>query len=213
MNALTKRLSPSATDLLRSDHTRVVATFHRYAADLPPRVKQGLVESACLMLELHAQVEEEVFYAAMRAADTALVDKSIPEHEEMRTLIAALRAMDPADPDYDETFFQLMRSVLHHVADEETRLFPDAERLFPEELPRLGALMAKRRLALGAPRMGEMARSAARAVPLSGMLVALGGLLAGALIYRQASKGVGTNFRERAAASLPKRKFVLTPFR
>lgn len=189
MKALTKRLSPSATDLLRADHTKVIAVFHRYAADLSPRVKRGLVESACLMLEMHAQVEEEVFYAAMRAADTALVDKSIPEHDEMRTLIAALRAMDPAeDPDYDETFFQLMRAVMHHVADEETRLFPDAERLFPEDLARMGAQMAKRRLALGAPRMGEMARNAARVVPLSGMAVAAVGLLAGALIYRQAAR-------------------------
>jgi hypothetical protein len=185
MKALAKRFSPSATDLLRADHTRVVATFHRYAADLSPRVKRGLVESACLMLELHAQLEEEVFYPAMRAADTAVVEKSVPEHDEMRMLIAALRGMDPADPDFDETFFQLMRAVLHHVAEEETRLFPDAERLFPEELPGLGAQMAKRRLALGAPRIGEMARSAVRVIPLSGLIVAATGLLAGALIYRQ----------------------------
>lgn len=186
MKALAKRFSPSATDLLRADHTRVVATFHRYAADLPPRIKRGLVESVCRMLEMHAQVEEEVFYPAMRVADPSIVDKSVPEHDEMRTLIGALRGMDPATPDYDETFFQLMRAVLHHVADEETRLFPDAERLFPEELPGLGAQMAKRRLALGAPRMAEAARNAARAIPLSGMAVAAAGLLAGALLYRQA---------------------------
>ena len=186
MKALAKRFSPSATDLLRADHTRVVATFHRYAADLPPRIKRGLVESVCLMLEIHADIEEEVFYPAMRAADTALVEKSIPEHDEMRTLIGALRGIDAAEVDYDETFFKLMHAVLHHVADEETRLFPDAERLFPEDLPRLGAEMAKLRLELGAPRMGEMARSAARAIPFSGMVAAAAGLLAGALLYRQA---------------------------
>ena len=188
MKALSKRISPSATDLLRADHTRVVGAFHRYAPELSPRVKQGLVESVCLMLEMHAQVEEEVLYAAMRAADTALVDKSIPEHDEMRTIAAALRGMDPAEPDYDETFFRLMRVVLHHVADEETRLFPDAERLFADQLPLWGAQMAKRRLALGAPRMGEMARNAARAIPLSGLVVAATGLIAGALIYRQTAR-------------------------
>ncbi len=186
MKALAKRLSPSATDLLRADHTRVVAVFHRYAADLSPRVKQGLVENACLMLEMHAQIEEEIFYPQMRNADPAIVEKSIPEHDEMRRLIAALRGTNPADPDYDETFFRLVHAVLHHVADEESKLFPDAERLFPEELSRMGAQLAKRRLQLGAPRMGEMARSAARVVPLSGIAVAVAGLLAGALIYRQA---------------------------
>ena len=186
MKALAKRLSPSATDLLRADHTRVVAVFHRYAADLSPRVKQGLVENVCLMLEIHAQLEEEIFYPAVAEVDASLVEKSVPEHDEMRGLVAALRGSDPAAPDYDETFFRLMRAVLHHVADEETRLFPDAERLFPEDMPRLGARMARRRLELGAPRMGEMARSAARAVPVSGMLVAAAGVLAGALLYRTA---------------------------
>ena len=186
MKALAQRLSPSATDLLRADHTRVVAVFHRYAAHLSPRVKRGLVGSACLMLEMHAQIEEEIFYPQMRTASPALVEKSLPEHDEMRRLIAALRGMDAAAPDYDETFFRLMHAVLHHVADEESQLFPDAERLFPEELPRLGAEMARRRLELGAPRMGEMARSAARALPLSGIAVAVAGLLTGALLYRQA---------------------------
>src|SRR5512138_464569 len=91
MRALAKRFSPSATDLLRADHARVVAVFHRYSADLSPLVKQGLVKSACAMLELHARIEEEVFYPMMRAADTALVDKSIPEHDAIRVLSAALR--------------------------------------------------------------------------------------------------------------------------
>jgi hemerythrin superfamily protein len=186
MKALAKRFSPSATDLLRSDHARVVALFHRYGADLSPRIKRGLVESVCLMLEIHASVEEEIFYPAMRAVDTALVEESAAEHDGMRTLIGALRGMDAGSVDYDETFFRLMRAVLHHVADEETRLFPDAERLFPEDLPRLGAQMAKRRLELGTPRLAEMARSAARRVPISGMLAAAAGVLTGALIYRQA---------------------------
>lgn len=176
MKALAKRFSPSATDLLRADHARVVAVLHRYGADLSPRVKRGLVESACRMLEIHAQIEDEIFYPAMRVADPALVDKSIPEHEAVRVLVIALRGMDAADPDYDETFLTLMRAVLHHVADEETQLFPDAERLFPEDLPALGARMARRRLQLGAPRVARLA----------GIAFAAAGLLAGAFIYRQA---------------------------
>lgn len=175
MNALAKRFSPSATDLLRADHTRVVAVFHRYAAVLSPRVKQGLVENVCLMLEMHAQIEEELFYPQMRVADAALVEKSVPEHDRMRALIAALRGTAADSPDYDEIFFRLMHEVLHHVADEETRLFPDAERLFPEELSLIGAQMAKRRLQLGA-----------RAVPISAIAVAVVGLLTGAVLYRQA---------------------------
>jgi len=79
-----------------------------------------------------------------------------------------------------------MRAVMHHAADEETRLFPDAERMFPEEMAERGARMAKRRLELGLPRARELARNAARLVPLSGLVATAAGVLAGALLYRRA---------------------------
>jgi len=186
MKLLAKRWSPSATDLLRADHSRVVATFHRYSSDLAPRVKLGLVGRICLALEVHAQIEEELFYPALRNAAPAIVEESLLQHQEMTTLIGALRGMDADTPAYDETFFRLMRAVMHHAADEETRLFPDAERMFPEEMAERGARMAKRRLELGLPRARELARNAARLVPLSGLVATAAGVLAGALLYRRA---------------------------
>ena len=78
------------------------------------------IRSACA-LEIHAQLEEEIFYPALRAiADTEFVEKSVPEHDQMRRLITQLRNLEPADASYDETFFELMNIVMHHVADEET---------------------------------------------------------------------------------------------
>jgi hypothetical protein len=41
-----------------------------------------LVNTVCLALEVHAQMEEEIFYPAIRAEHPAIVDKSVPEHEE-----------------------------------------------------------------------------------------------------------------------------------
>ena len=54
--------------------------------------------------------------------------------------------MQPGDAAYDETVMELMRDVLHHVADEETMLLPDAERRLGDQLNELGAQMTKRRL-------------------------------------------------------------------
>jgi hypothetical protein len=76
---------------------------------------------------------------------------------------------------------ELMRSVMHHVADEETVLLPAAERLMPEKLCELGAQMTKRRLQLSAPHAAEIARGTVRTMPAGTMLVA-GGLLAGAYL-------------------------------
>ena len=45
----------------------------------------------------------------------------------MRRLIGKLRDMETADANYDGVFYQLIRDVMHHVADEETVLLPEAE--------------------------------------------------------------------------------------
>lgn len=181
MKNLTDKLSPSITNMIRMDHTSVLETFHQYEMNTAPQTKKALVGTICIALEIHAQLEEEIFYPAMShlAADTPVVGKSVPEHNEMRRLIAQLRAMEPTDPTYDQTFLQLMKDVMHHVADEETTLLPDAERLIPDRLGELGMQMTKRRLQLMAPHAGEMAMNTARTFPTSSMLVAAGAVLAG----------------------------------
>jgi hypothetical protein len=86
----------------------------------------------------------------------------------MRRLIGELRAMTPEDPRYDETLRALMRDVIHHVADEETVLLPEAERLFSHtRLQELGAEMTRRRLQLAGPRTKQIARDMARGMPMA----------------------------------------------
>jgi hypothetical protein len=183
MNAIVEKLGPSATDMLRADHTRVLATFHRYSPDLSPREKRGLVDTICLALEVHAQIEEEIFYPAMQAIDADIVAKSLPEHAEVKRLVLALRGMTPTEPAFDTTVMELMRKVIHHVAEEETTLLPDAERQMAERLPELGVEMAKRRVALKAPRTGEMVGAMAKAVSAKSMLIGAGAaLIAGAVL-------------------------------
>ena len=100
MNAIAQRVAPSVTDLIRSDHTKVLGLFHRYKIAASPARKAALAGSICLALEVHAQAEEEVFYPAVRNARSA--EKSAPEHDEMRSLIAMLRGMPSTSPAYAE---------------------------------------------------------------------------------------------------------------
>jgi hemerythrin superfamily protein len=179
MNNLLSRLSPSITNMIRMDHTHVLTTFHQYQVDTSPRIKKGLADTICVALEIHAQLEEEIFYPAMRAiADTEFVQKSVPEHDQMRRLVTQLRNLEPGDASYDETFYELMNKVMHHVADEETLLLPAAERVLADRLGELGAEMTKRRLQLAAPRSGEIAGSLARSVGPRSLMLGAGALLA-----------------------------------
>jgi hypothetical protein len=134
-------------------------------------------------------LEEEIFYPAMRelAPEGILVGKSVPEHDEMRRLIAQLRGMQAGDEAFDGTLMELMRDVMHHVADEETTLLPAAERLLgSQRLGEMGARMTKRRLELAAPRAGEIAANTVKSIPTSTMLVGAGAFLAGTYVLRRA---------------------------
>jgi hemerythrin superfamily protein len=180
MDSMLSKLSPTITNMIRMDHTHVLAAFHQVQPDTPVRVKQGLADNICLALEVHAQLEEEIFYPALREiSPDEVLDKSKPEHDGMRDLIGRLRALRAGEPAFDATLNELMRQVMHHVADEETELLPKAERLLGPHLSELGARMTRRRFELLGPRSGELAGSMARSMS-SGTLLAAAGAVAAA---------------------------------
>jgi hemerythrin superfamily protein len=188
--AVLEKFSPPITKMIRMDHSHVMMTAHKYTADAAPDKKKAIVTAVCRALEIHAQLEEEIFYPALRdvIADEQVLQKAKPEHDEMRRLVAELRDMEPGDTRHDARFMELMRDVMHHVADEETVLLPAAEKMLGDRLCALGVQMTKRRMQLATPHAGEMATATARAMPAGTMLVA-GGLLTGAyLISRGLSR-------------------------
>ncbi|MGZ5138461.1 MAG: hemerythrin domain-containing protein [Burkholderiales bacterium] len=188
MNASSVKPHASISKMIRADHTHVLAVFHKYTIDAAPRTKQALVDTVCLALEIHAQLEEEILYPAVAEVNSALVSKNVPEHEEMHRLMSELRGLEPTSAGFDDIFLELMRTVIHHVADEETVLLPEAERLLADRLGELGTQMAKRRRQLMLPRAAEMTRNAVRAMPTKTMLVGAGALIAGTYVLRYALK-------------------------
>ena len=186
MSSALDSLTPDITSMIRLDHSHVLAAFRRFRSRLSETRKRALVENACLGLEVHAQLEEEIFYPAMReiGAASEILDKSVPEHEQMRGLIQSMRGMDPFDAAYDETFRKLIRIVLHHVADEETVLLPLAEELLPDELGHLGRLMTRRRIELLRPHAAQAAATTIRTFPVGAAAAAAGVLVAGWLVVR-----------------------------
>ena len=125
---------------------------------------------------MHAQLEEEIFDPALRALqpDGAVLHKSIPGHDGMRRRIPRQQGLGAADPEHDRVVHGLMRAVIHHGADEETGLLPQAEVLLADRLDELGTQRAKRRVQLTLPRAGERAANTVRGMPASTMLLTAG---------------------------------------
>ncbi|HEX5460889.1 MAG TPA: hemerythrin domain-containing protein [Steroidobacteraceae bacterium] len=186
MSAVLDTMTPDITRMIRLDHAHVLAAFRRYRSHLSEARRKALVENVCLALEVHAQLEEEIFYPAMRRISAAsdILDKSVPEHDEARALIRSLRDMKPSDAAYDETFRKLIRAVLHHVADEETVLLPLAEEFMADELGHLGRLMTRRRIELLKPHAAQAAATTIRTFPVGTAAAAAGVVAACWLLLR-----------------------------
>jgi hemerythrin superfamily protein len=192
--------------MIRMDHTHAMTLFHRFKADTSPSRKHALVRNACLAIEIHAQLEEEIFYPALRGVLTGdeVLDKSEPEHERMRQLIGELRERLGAEDDssaettFDDKFMELMRLVIHHVADEETQLLPAAERLLSDRLSDLGVEMTRRRIALLKPHAGELAATTMRSFPV--------GAVAGAALLTAGAMAVGAMLLSRGGKSTQGRR-------
>lgn len=76
-----------------------------------------------------------------------------------------------------------MQGVLHHVADEESRVLPAAERQIPQQLAELGVRMTELKMRLARPNLGRMALDTARGAPGRTALMAGGAATAGALLF------------------------------
>ena len=168
----------------------MLALFRRIRPWTSSSRKRAIVTNACLALEVHAQLEEEIFYPALRnvLADDEILDKSVPEHNEMRELIRMLRSKDVEATDYDETIHSLMRVVLHHVADEESLLLPRAEMLLGDQLAELGMRMTRRRMELLRPHAREVAVTFAQSFPVATAAAAAGLLAVGWMLLRPSGR-------------------------
>jgi Hemerythrin HHE cation binding domain len=186
----TRWTSPEITTIIRFDHTHVLAAFRRYRSRLPAARKRALVANVCLGLEIHAQLEEEIFYPALFVAGVpeGELDQSIADHDLVRELIERLRQMSPRDAQYDSVFYELIRKSLHHVADEETTLLPLAEVKLKGQLRELGWEMTLRRLELLKPHMAEAASTTVMTFPVLTGLVAVGLCTVAWMLWRGATE-------------------------
>jgi iron-sulfur cluster repair protein YtfE (RIC family) len=187
MNPMLKPLCPTATAMIRKDHAAVLAKFHAYSPEAEASRRDAIARGICTALEVHAQVEEELFYPALRSAGIGgeTLDKSQPEHDEMRRAIERVRGAAGQAEAQSEALCALMNLVMHHVADEETMLLPLAEqRLGAARLAELGQRMTERKLQLAKPHLGELATDIVRAQPGRSAALGAGALLAGVLVWR-----------------------------
>ncbi|MEP6768501.1 MAG: hemerythrin domain-containing protein [Acidobacteriota bacterium] len=125
--------------MLEQDHRKVEALFEAYekAGEGAQATRKEIVDQIASELEIHAQLEERIFYQAFKSVRSEdpkkLVRESFEEHKIVKTLLTELSAMQPSDEQFDAKVTVLKESVEHHVDEEEDDLFPEAKKLLGGE--------------------------------------------------------------------------------
>jgi hemerythrin superfamily protein len=156
-NKTTKSATPyksqDATTLLRADHKLVSGLFEDYEKASTKAMKKKLVRKICMELSVHAQVEAEIFYPAVKQAlhDHELVPEATVEHATLKSLIAQVDGFEPDGEMLDAKIKVLQEYVKHHVKEEQDEMFPKAKATKLDMLE-LGDMMTARKLELIADR-------------------------------------------------------------
>ena len=137
--------------LLAADHRKVEALFAAFEKASGAAAKEKLVHQICTELKVHAQIEEEIYYPAIRGkVEDADLDEAYVEHDSAKLLINELEAAEPDESYYDAKVKVLSELIEHHVKEEEKQrdnLFQQT-RAAEIDLEALGAQLAARKAEL-----------------------------------------------------------------
>lgn len=112
-------------DLLKRDH-RQVEKWMTQIEDGPESQREELFTTLQDALEKHMQMEEKYFYPQVKKIKELkdLATDAIEEHEQAKNFLSQLEDMDLDDEEWLTTFSEMRQGILHHVQDEEKKVFP-----------------------------------------------------------------------------------------
>jgi hemerythrin superfamily protein len=131
-----------AITLLKTDHRKVDKIFEEL--DKGNGNRERLFTELATELTVHAEIEEQLFYPAVKDAEPTrdLVLESYEEHKQMKMVLADLASADKKTPEWKAGLKVLMEDVQHHVGEEEKELFPKVTKLLSKsQLEELGTRM------------------------------------------------------------------------
>jgi Hemerythrin HHE cation binding domain len=146
----------NAFELLKKDHEKVSALFKQIEAS--ETNKTGLFAQLKNELDVHAHIEETIFYPVLEenAETREITLEAYEEHNVVKELLAELESYGTPDEEWDAKLTVLKENVEHHVEEEEGEMFDKAaDVLSQDQVEKLGDQMAAEKQQL----MGETSRA------------------------------------------------------
>ena len=124
---------PDAVKMLEEQHMMVRAMFAKLS-DAEARERRALFDELVTALAMHTEMEEKVFYPAVKQRETeAILLESVEDHLVVKRLLADLIEMSPSDDRWIAKLKVLRENVEHHAREEEKTILPRALILFDSE--------------------------------------------------------------------------------
>ncbi|MDQ1489286.1 MAG: hypothetical protein QOJ23_1800 [Actinomycetota bacterium] len=152
-----------ALELLIADHNRVRGLFARFQAAEGSNDGEAARLAATIFqeLEVHTNIEEEIFYPAVSSLNDEihdLVTEGIEEHHVVDSLMAEAKGLDPSDEAWAAKLKVLIENVEHHAGEEEEELFPLVRKELDDRARSdLGERLESMKASLGAPTAADKA--------------------------------------------------------
>ena len=131
-----------ATDALKKQHREVQGLFKKIEQSGDADERRDLLDQVTEALRVHAELEEEVFYPAIRESGAKqaeeLVLEALEEHHVVDLVLAEAPDIDPEAENFEAKMTVLRELVEHHIEEEEKEMFKLASRLGDEEAEELG---------------------------------------------------------------------------
>jgi hemerythrin superfamily protein len=110
-----------AIAILKADHRQVEQWFEQFGKARSTERKETLARQVCHALEVHTQIEEEIFYPAFLEAtqERDIHHEAEVEHNGAKKLIAEIESSGPDDDYFDAKVTVLSEMIKHHVREEE----------------------------------------------------------------------------------------------
>ena len=136
----------NAFQLLKEDHQKVSGIFQQLESttERAEKTRTELFARLKEELDVHARVEETIFYPAIKqAAETReIVLEGFEEHHVIKMLLKELESVPVDTEQWSAKLKVLQENVEHHVEEEEGEMFQKARQVLTEEqINELGARM------------------------------------------------------------------------
>ena len=124
-------------NLLKSDHEKVAGILESIdeTTERSAKGREELFARLKQELDLHSQIEEEVFYPALEDSEETrdVTLEAYEEHNLVKQLLAELESQPKDTEEWTAKFTVLKENVEHHVEEEEGEMFKKARKVLSEE--------------------------------------------------------------------------------